>query len=321
MAKITEKNTKKEILEALQETEKELANLRTANMTTADVVKKEEIKVKEEQAADLINMNILNDTITTQYKSLIDTIAMYKSKIEELHKIEVGLDTLESIVIVQHKKEEEYRIANEKALTDFKLEYAEKKMAAEQEIADLKTTFAKTKATLQDEYNQLKKDLEKQRNREEEEYNYNLKRERAIENDKWIDEKTIREKELAVREAAIIERENRIAEMDAKIEELTANYNTLLEEQKVKLEKAFADGEAKAEKTCTIKINAIKKDADWEAELAKSKIEALNKAILAKEDEAKELRAKLDSAYTRIQEMAIEQSKSAAPRIIESNNK
>ena len=321
MAKITEKNTKKEILEALQETEKELANLRTANMTTADVVKKEEIKVKEEQAADLINMNILNDTITTQYKSLIDTIAMYKSKIEELHKIEVGLDTLESIVIVQHKKEEEYRIANEKALTDFKLEYAEKKMAAEQEIADLKTTFAKTKATLQDEYNQLKKDLEKQRNREEEEYNYNLKRERAIENDKWIDEKTIREKELAVREAAIIERENRIAEMDAKIEELTANYNTLLEEQKVKLEKAFADGEAKAEKTCTIKINAIKKDADWEAELAKSKIEALNKALLAKEDEAKELRAKLDSAYTRIQEMAIEQSKSAAPRIIESNNK
>ena len=321
MAKITEKNTKKEILEALQETEKELANLRTANMTTADVVKKEEIKVKEEQAADLIDMNILNDTITTQYKSLIDTIAMYKSKIEELHKIEVGLDTLESIVIVQHKKEEEYRIANEKALADFKLEYAEKKMAAEQEIADLKTTFAKTKATLQDEYNQLKKDLEKQRNREEEEYNYNLKRERAIENDKWIDEKTIREKELAVREAAIIERENRIAEMDAKIEELTANYNTLLEEQKVKLEKAFADGEAKAEKTCAIKINAIKKDADWEAELAKSKIEALNKALLAKEDEAKELRAKLDSAYTRIQEMAIEQSKSAAPRIIESNNK
>ena len=109
--------------------------------------------------------------------------------------------------------------------------------------------------------------------------------------------------------------------MDAKIEELTANYNTLLEEQKVKLEKAFADGEAKAEKTCAIKINAIKKDADWEAELAKSKIEALNKALLAKEDEAKELRAKLDSAYTRIQEMAIEQSKSAAPRIIESNNK
>ena len=39
------------------------------------------------------------------------------------------------------------------------------------------------------------------------------------------------------------------------------------------------------------------------------------------EDEIKELRAKLDSAYTRIQEMAIEQSKSAAPRIIESNNK
>ena len=321
MAKITEKNTKKEILEALQETEKKLADLKATNTTTADKVKNDAIRIEEEQAENLINMNILNDTIVNQYKSLKDTISMYESKLQELHKIEVGLNTLESIAIVQRQKEEEYKTTNEKIIADFKLEYAEKKMAAEENITQLKAEYAKSKTKLQEEYNQLKENLEIQRKREAEEYDYNLKRERAIENDKWEDEKALREKTLSDRELAIIERENNIKELDVKIEELTANYNNLLKEQQVKIDKAFTDGIAKAKKSCAIEIASIKKDAEWKAELDKSKIEALNQTLLTKEEEAKELRAKLDSAYTRIQEMAIEQSKNAAPRIIESNNK
>lgn len=321
MAKITEKNTKKEILEALQETEKKLADLKATNTTTADKVKNDAIRIEEEQAEDLINMNILNDTIVNQYKSLKDTISMYESKLQELHKIEVGLNTLESIAIVQRQKEEEYKTTNEKIIADFKLEYAEKKMAAEENITQLKAEYAKSKTKLEEEYNQLKENLEIQRKREAEEYDYNLKRKRAIENDKWEDEKALREKTLSDRELAIIERENNIKELDVKIEELTANYNNLLKEQQVKIDKAFEDGVAKAKKSCAIEIASIKKDAEWKAELDKSKIEALNQTLLTKEEEAKELRAKLDSAYTRIQEMAIEQSKNAAPRIIESNNK
>ena len=80
---------------------------------------------------------------------------------------------------------------------------------------------------------------------------------------------------------------------------------------------ALKEGEAKAEKTCAIKIAGIKKDAEWQDEIAKREIASLKAALKAKEEEAAELRSKLDNAYTRIQEMAIEQSKASTPRLVE----
>lgn len=47
MAKVTEKNTKKEILEALKEAEAKLAERREANTTTADVVRAKEVETAE----------------------------------------------------------------------------------------------------------------------------------------------------------------------------------------------------------------------------------------------------------------------------------
>ena len=92
---------------------------------------------------------------------------------------------------------------------------------------------------------------------------------------------------------------------------------TLMVVNEEELAIALKEGEAKAEKTCAIKIAGIKKDAEWQDEIAKREIASLKAALKAKEEEAAELRSKLDNAYTRIQEMAIEQSKASTPRLVE----
>lgn len=102
MAKVTEKNTKKEILEALREVEAKLAERRAAVTTTADTVKAAEVVNKKATAKEIIEMNILNDEITNKYNDLLSTIDVLTKEIEELHEIKVGLDTLEALLIVQN---------------------------------------------------------------------------------------------------------------------------------------------------------------------------------------------------------------------------
>lgn len=306
MAKVTEKNTKKEILEALREVEAKLAERRAVVTTTADTVKAAEVVAKKATAKEIIEMNILNDEITNKYNDLLSTIDVLTKEIEELHEIKVGLDTLEALMIVQNNKKAE-----------FEVEMAQKKVEEEANIEALKARYNKLSAELREEYAELRKELEKTRKREAEEFEYNLKRERAIENDKWEDEKASREKALSAKEAAVAEREALAQEKDVKISTLMNEIASLEAKAKENIAIALKEGEAKAEKTCAIKIAGIKKDAEWQDEIAKREIASLKAALKAKEEEAAELRSKLDNAYTRIQEMAIEQSKASTPRLVE----
>lgn len=317
MAKVTEKNTKKEILEALREAEEKLAAVREANTTTADVVRVKEVEAKKADAKQIVEMNILNDDITAKYKNLLDTVDMLEREIQELHEVKAGLDTLEALVIVQNntKANFEAEMAEKKATFDKTMQ--ERKAEEEASIETLKAKYSKLMDELREEYHELKKELEKTRKREIEEYEYKLKRERAIENDKWADEKAAREKELAARESAVTAREEALDEIDATVNSLKAELEATKNEAKESIAVALKEGEAKAEKTCAIKIAAVKKDAEWQEQISQNEIKSLKAALVAKEQEAMELRGKLDNAYTRIQEMAIEQSKAATPRLVE----
>ena len=317
MAKVTEKNTKKEILEALKEAEAKLAERREANTITADVVRVKEVEAKKNDAKEIVEMNILNSDITAKYKSLLDTVDMLERKVQELHEVKAGLDTLEALMIVQNntKANFEAEMAEKKATFDKTMQ--ERKAEEEASIEKLRAKYSKLMDELREEYHELKKELEKTRKREIEEYEYKLKRERAIENDKWQDEKASREKTLSAKEAAVAEREALVQEKDVKISTLMNEIASLEAKAKENIAIALKEGEAKAEKTCAIKVAGIKKDAEWQDEIAKREIASLKAALIAKEEEVTELRSKLDNAYTRIQEMAIEQSKASTPRLVE----
>ena len=214
MAKVTEKNTKKEILEALKEAEAKLAERREANTTTADVVRAKEVEAKKNDAKEIVEMNILNSDITAKYKNLLDTVDMLEREIQELHEVKAGLDTLEALMIVQNNKKATFETEMAEKKANFDELMAQKKAEEEADIEALKARYNKLSAELREEYAELRKELEKTRKREAEEFEYNLKRERAIENDRWADEKASREKVLAAKEAAVAEREALAEEKD-----------------------------------------------------------------------------------------------------------
>ena len=317
MAKVTEKNTKKEILEALREVEAKLAERRAVVTTTADTVKAAEVVAKKATAKEIIEMNILNDEITNKYNDLLSTIDVLTKEIEELHEIKVGLDTLEALLIVQNQKKTEFDADLAERKANFETEMLEKKAAAKEEIENLKNKYDLLLKDLQDEYASAKKKLELERKRDQEEYTYNLDRKRSKENDSWNDQKAKREKELADKEIAVKEREAAVAEKDQTIANLNAEIEALKAQMVKDVAEALKQGESKAEKTCAIKIAAIEKDSKWQAEVLKKEIASLREFNDEKTREAQELRTKLDDAYTRIQEMALEQAKASTPRVIE----
>lgn len=317
MAKVTEKNTKKEILEALREAEAKLNEKKAASTTTADTVaakKKEEVKTMAKEVAE---MDILNPTIVEKYKALMETLDMLEKEIEEVHEIKKGMNTLEAIHVVNAQKtvelKEKYEADKEALEKDFKNSKAAiiEELKAEEELSRKKV------AALREEYTNEKKALDLKRAREEEEFQYNLKRTRAIENDKWNDEKAAREKVLKDKETAVLVREGEADILEARVVAAENKVDEIKKDMEEAVAEAYKNGQAKAEKNCAIKINSVQKEAEWQRKMDQEKIDSLNGALNSKDAEIKDLKTKLDEAYGRIQEMAIEQSKSSNPRIIE----
>ena len=96
MSKVTEKNTKAQILEAYEQAIQTIAELKAGKTTTAEVVKAKEIKAVKEDAQQVVYMNILDSNIITKYNNLLETIKMLEAEIEELYGIKKEADTLRS---------------------------------------------------------------------------------------------------------------------------------------------------------------------------------------------------------------------------------
>lgn len=135
------------------------------------------------------------------------------------------------------------------------------------------------------------------------------------------DTKAQREKELKDKEDAVVEREKVANEAIAEKVELLTKIELLsnrIEEVKVE---SFEEGKKKEAQSNAIARNYMEKEHKIAIERKDDRIAALEKAL----DESKQAheadKAKLDAAYTRIQEMAIEAAKNSGVRMMESTNK
>ena len=207
MGKITEKSTKKEIMEALQDA---LAKLNLRDSMKDDPVKeaaKEREAVVMADAADIVNAGILNDDYLDKYNKLMETLSILDKRIKDRYEIEVELNSLTAL-INSHKdlevaKEEEYKILKEKLAN----EMSEKKAELQAEISDLEQQKKDKIMEIKTESDAMTAKIIKDRQRAEEEYSYNLRRQRKLENDALEDEKAVREKELVENEKIVADKE------------------------------------------------------------------------------------------------------------------
>lgn len=304
MGKITEKSTKKEIMEAYQDA---LAKLNLRDSMKDDPVReaaKEREAIVMTDAANIVNAGILNDNYLDKYNKLMEALSLLEKRIKERYEIEAELNSLTAL-INSHKdlevaKEEEYKILKEKLAN----EMSEKKVELQAEISDLEQQKKDKIMEIKTESDAMTAKIIKDRQRAEEEYSYNLRRQRKLENDTWEDEKAAREKELAINEKIV---DNKEAVLDEELEKIEAlkeqvsHIPVMLEEAK---EEGVKKGKADADKSHVFEVRSLKQQYEYEQKLATDKIQRLEAAAEEAKCKIAELQNKLDSAYIKMNELA-----------------
>lgn len=304
MGKITEKSTKKEIMEAYQDA---LAKLNLRDSMKDDPVReaaKERESIVMTDAANIVNAGILNDDYLDKYNKLMEALSLLDKRIKERYEIEAELNSLTAL-INSHKdlevaKEEEYKILKEKLAN----EMSEKKAELQAEISDLEQQKKDKIMEIKTESDAMTAKIIKDRQRAEEEYSYNLRRQRKLENDTWEDEKAAREKELAINEKIV---DNKEAVLDEELEKIEAlkeqvsHIPVMLEEAK---EEGVKKGKADADKSHVFEVRSLKQQYEYEQKLATDKIQRLEAAAEEAKCKIAELQNKLDSAYIKMNELA-----------------
>ena len=182
---ITLKNTKAEILEALNQA---LEREKNINKTKSDPQKEELERKKKEsisESKENIKQNIFSDELITKFKNLEMAIEALEEKLKNLYGLEGELNNFTLVVN-----------AEKDFLADLEIKKKVEIEKLETSIQELEALYKKKNKELEEEYATKAKTLKLERDREVEEYDYKLKREREIVNNKWEDEKKIREVNL-----------------------------------------------------------------------------------------------------------------------------
>ena len=306
---ISLKNTKAEILEALNsalEREKNLSQLKY------EPEKEEEIK-KENKAIEASKENVENkifsDELNNKFRDLEIAINAEEEKLKNLYGIEKELSNL--VIVVNAGKEYMLQLENDKKVKTDELNNS---------LKELEETYKNRKEELEKEYEINSKNLKLQRDREIEEYTYKTKRDREIDSNKWEDEKLKRENELAKREEEAIKMLD-----DAKANaEYIKNLETKVDEIPTLLEKEYARGRkevtSELEKEYKYETELLKKDFQSTIDRQTDKIETLQLELEKYNNEKVALQEKLDNAYAQIKDMATKTVESTGGVKILGNN-
>lgn len=290
---ITLKNTKAEILEALNDA---LEREKNINKIKSDPVKEEKKKQEEKAIKDTkenVEKNIFSQELINKFNELELAISTLENKLKDLYGVEKELNNL--TIIMNAGKDCIASIEEEKKVKKQELEDAIKKLDEE---------YKTKKEELESSYNKQVSELKLARKREEEEYNYSTKREREISNNKWLDEKSKREQELKQKEEETNkinkeakDKEKYIADLEKKVEELPKVLQS-------EYEKGAKDTKAELEKEHKYEIELLKKDYQSTIDRQNDKIETLKEELASTTDQNSMLQEKVDKAYIEIKELA-----------------
>ena len=290
---ITIKNTKAEILDALNE-----ALEREKNMSqTKYEPEKEEKKQKVEKAIAETKVNveqkIFSEDLNKKFQDLETALQEEERKLKELYGIEKELSNL--VVVINAGKDYIAELENNKK---------KKTDEINEQIRNLEEEYRAKKEELEKEYEIKSRNLKMERERENEEYTYKTKREREIANNKWADEKAEREKELEQKEQEI---KIKLEEIETKVEHIK-ELEAKVSELPAQLEKEYARGKKEAtaeiEKENKYTTELLKKDYENTIDRQNDKIELLKEEVEKAIAEKQAMQEKLDQAYNQIKDMA-----------------
>lgn len=306
---ITLKNTKAEILEALNQA---LEREKNINKTKSDPQKEEVERKKKEsisESKENIKQNIFSDELITKFKNLEMAIEALEEKLKNLYGLEGELNNFTLVVN-----------AEKDFLADLEIKKKVETEKLETSIRELEAEYKKKNKELEEEYATKAKALKLERDREIEEYDYKLKREREIVNNKWEDEKKIREVNLKNLEDEAKKKLKEVTEKETYLKELEQKVEGIPEMMLKEYERGRKEATAELKKEQEYQTELLKKDfqntIDRQADKIKSlegeleKISALNVSM----------QDKMDKAYVEMKELATKTVEANGQVKIFSNN-
>lgn len=306
---ITLKNTKAEILEALNQA---LEREKNINKTKSDPQKEEVERKKKEsisESKENIKQNIFSDELINKFKNLETAIEALEEKLKNLYGLEGELNNFTLVVN-----------AEKDFLADLEIKKKVETEKLETSIQELEALYKKKNKELEEEYATKAKALKLERDREVEEYEYKLKRDREIVNNKWEDEKKIREVNLKNLEDEAKKKLKEVTEKETYLKELEQKVEGIPEMMLKEYERGRKEATAELKKEQEYQTELLKKDfqntIDRQADKIKSlegeleKISALNVSM----------QDKMDKAYVEMKELATKTVEANGQVKIFSNN-
>ena len=307
---ITLKNTKQEILDALNEAL--LREKNSAKTKSNPVLEEKERKVNEavQETKKNVDDNVFSENLIKKFKDLELAIATEEEKLKNLYGVEQELSNLTLAVN-----------ASKDIITELEDRKKRETIKIEGEIKDLEEEFNRKSKELSKEYDLKSQSLKVERERETEEYEYKIKRERELDKNAWEDEKKIREANLKAKEEEANkllidakEKEKYIAELETKVADIP---NLLIKEY----EKGKKEVTSELEKEHKYQIELLKKDYQNTIDRQNDKIESLNFEIEKANTLNASLQEKMDKAYLELKELATKTVEAnGGVKILGSNN-
>ena len=302
---ISQRNTKKEILEAYEKLLKKMQEQKQPGPTDIQKEKqtKQTVKEAEDMIPDKVMKNIselkiqlnqsleqVGEKITEEYRKLVkvqEAITTEEQNLKDAYQVNREFESLSALIGAQNQQKESF----------------------EQEMLQQREQWQKEKKQIEQQLKEEKEQRDKERKREEEEYQYTNKQKRQKESDAYDQKKEQQERELAEKrqsfEKEIAEREQAVKEVEEELKELRQQ----VEKHPDILEKALNQKEkevtSKLETQYKFEKELFKKESDGELRLRDQTITTLQSKIKDQDNQINQLYKKVENADKNVKDIVL----------------
>jgi len=315
--KLTDKNTKQEMLDAYRALVRQLEERRAAELNPEKRLQEKRAEEAVTVAAGLAPDGVeralgdLKATIgkslaeiadrmaseVTRFKAIQKAVESKEHELQELYGIEKAATSLAALIEAQNQKRRE-----------FEIELGRQKEELTREIESTRADWEKEKKIHEAELREREALEKKTREREKEEFAYLFKRDQQITRDKLNDEKAGLEKEiLAKRESVtkeLAEREKAVAAQEKELAELRQKVAAFPKELESAVDKAAKEVGDRLKLEAKNREELLRKEFEGERNVSAARSEALEKMNKDLSDQNAKLSKQLESAYQKVQEIA-----------------
>jgi hypothetical protein len=325
--KITDKNTKAEIIQAYEDLTKEASTLKSQlSQMTKEPQPVNQEKPKLEQSKPMSQTSTIQQKMNYTIESLAkiqlgfgsaanelsEKLTTQASRLEELrkevdnevtqlnhlHSLEVSENTLDTLITTYED--------NSKAYQE---EFSQRYELLSQQILEQRNIWQKEQEEYQKNLKERNEVLQKTRQRDTAEYKYDLELQRQLETDEYEQSQKALYKQLTEFQQAAEkqwnEREKVIADQEKQFEEYKAKVEAFPKEKEAGIKKATEEGKGIAHYQAKIKSDLYSKEVEGQKRFYEQRLQSLEQTITNQETRIHNLSKQLESALKQVQDLAV----------------